>query len=155
MDPDFTQWEKLRFEALKASEGHQYMKAAQLNEEMFRINESDTKANYNAGLNYVRVNRPLKVLEILNQFDQRCRDMNKNFSWADVRFAEAYFKLGMYDMTRLKKSFIAFPHMINPGLMPTCSCPFPGSKSINQMAPFFKGRILLVLQDLQLDLLQP
>jgi len=113
LEPSLTEWEKLRFGAIKASKNHQWLKAAELNAKLFEMDKSFGNANYNAGLLYLRANMPRKLVNILEDFDEKYRYMNDDFSWREIVLADGYYLLEEYEkVTEIFKNY-PFPKMMD------------------------------------------
>ena len=96
-DFELTKWESLRISALKARQNFDYLKSAQLNEEMYRMDPSDDIAMYNAGSRYLQANYPEKAIEILTSFDSRYGLITGRNCWEENRLAQAYIRLDRYE----------------------------------------------------------
>jgi len=92
-----TKWESLRIDALTASNNFEVLKAARINEEMYRMDASDDNANYNAGSRYTQANYARKAIEIFNELDSIYNDDQGQTSWPEARKALAYNRLGEYE----------------------------------------------------------
>lgn len=83
--------------AANASENGDWLKAAQLYEQLYLKDLSNKKWNYETGTNYLKANYPQKALDILNQFDKKKEDKTREFNGRIARIAKAYYQLGAYE----------------------------------------------------------
>ena len=113
LNPSLTEWEELRLGAIKASKNNEYVKAAELNARMYEMDKSYDNGNYNAGLLYLRANMPRKLVNILEDFDQKYRSMNDDFAWREIVLADGYYLLEDYEkVTEVFKNY-PFPKMMD------------------------------------------
>ena len=82
-------------EASAASEKGEWLKAAQLYEQLYIKEPSNEELNYQAGTNYLRANYPKKALAILMGFEKRHQDTTSQFNGRIARIAKAYYQLGL------------------------------------------------------------
>ncbi len=109
-NPPLTKWEKLRLAAIKESN---FLKRAQINEQMYNMDASDASGNFNAALNYLFANRPQKTVTLLEGFDSLFRDFEGDYSWREARLSQAYLMLGQYDkIIEIAESY-PFPKMLH------------------------------------------
>ena len=99
MDPPFTKWEKLRFEAIKSGgfNNEERLKAAQLNEKLFLMDPSDEAVNTNASYMYLGLNRPGKAIDLLSQLDPIYLAPDEQYPLREIRYVESYYLLEQYD----------------------------------------------------------
>lgn len=91
-EEQLTRWEQLRLASL-IERNRNLLRAAQLNEERYRMDSSDANACYNAAQCYSDANYPQKAIDILMSFDQRYRktDSPLEVDWWKSKLATAYF----------------------------------------------------------------
>ncbi|MEL6924265.1 MAG: adenylate/guanylate cyclase domain-containing protein, partial [Bacteroidota bacterium] len=94
----FSNWEKLKFNALTAMEKGQYLEAALMQERLYAMDRSDAGANYNAAFLYNNANQPGKALELLNDIDERyLGEQEMAISWRGTQKAFAHYRLQQYE----------------------------------------------------------
>ena len=79
--------------ASKASNNGEWLKAAQLFEQLYLQELSNEELNYQTGTNYLRANKPRKALAILSNFDNKHQDSTNEFNGRQARIAKAYYKI--------------------------------------------------------------
>lgn len=79
-----------------ASKNGQWLKAAQLYEQLYKKDPSDEQLNYETGTNYLRANFPYKAISILRDFDNKFEDTTAAFNGRTARIAKAYYQLQQY-----------------------------------------------------------
>ena len=93
---NFTNWELLRYEYLKARDKGQWLKAAQLAKERYQLDKNDEVANSNAGSKYIYANQPKEGIEILNDFNDQFLQKDQKIGLREGYKAMGYFRLGKY-----------------------------------------------------------
>ena len=93
----FTPWETLRFQELKAIRERDWSTVAKIAERMYQMDASDQEALHNAIIAYNYINYPSKSLELINSFDtiylnQQLREL----SWLETDQIFPNFQLGNY-----------------------------------------------------------
>jgi len=88
--------ERLHTLAERASKKGEWLKAAQLYEELYLKEPSNEAANYETGTNYLKANYPKKALAILNSFDNSKNDTTAAFNGRIARIAKARYQLNQY-----------------------------------------------------------
>jgi len=82
--------------AEKASKNGEWLKAAQLYEQLSEAEPTQEEWNYQTGTNYLKANHPQKALKILTSFDKRNSKIGK-FNGRIARIAKAHYQLGEYE----------------------------------------------------------
>ena len=92
---DFTNWERLRFESIRASnrDNSNWLEAARLNEQLFELDPRDENANYNGAHFYQLANYPKKAVELLRKLEPHYN--NKHYLRL-TRELESLYMLGDY-----------------------------------------------------------
>ncbi len=79
-----------------ASKNGEWLKAAQLYEQLYQAEPANEAWNYQTGTNYLKANYPQKALKILTSFDKNNSKKGK-FNGRIARIAKAYYQLGEYE----------------------------------------------------------
>lgn len=74
----------------------EWLKAAQLYEQLFEESPREESLNYEASTNYLKANYPKKALQLLINFDSKYQDKTSAFNGRIARIAKAYYQLGQY-----------------------------------------------------------
>ncbi|MDX1478562.1 MAG: adenylate/guanylate cyclase domain-containing protein [Saprospiraceae bacterium] len=108
----FTTWESLSFDIIRAMEERNFLLVAQLSERRFAMDQSDHAANSNAASFYGWTNRPGKALEVYNRFDERLLGEETSvLSWRETCNAFSLYLLGRYlEVAEVATSY-AYPKM--------------------------------------------
>lgn len=83
--------------AATASKNGEWLKAAQLYEQLYQKDHSNEEWNYETGTNYLKANYPQKALNILNHFDRKNEDKTSAFNGRIARIAKANYQLEAYE----------------------------------------------------------
>ena len=94
--PDLTKWERLRWRASETAHEGDLLKAALLYEQLYQMDKSDANTNYNVGVLFWFANYPEKALSVLNDFDPRFRNRNKEISYMEWLIASIYNDIGAH-----------------------------------------------------------
>ena len=94
---NFTEWEKLRYEAQTARFDCDFAQAADYAKRRFEMDPSDIIATNNAAENHLMRNDPYQALSILNDVDLRLRDMDILASNREFFIACSHYILGEYE----------------------------------------------------------
>ncbi len=76
----------------------EWLKAAQLYEELYQQAPNNEEINYETGTNYLKANYPHKALTILMNFDKTHQDTSAEFNGRIARMAKAYYQLRQYQV---------------------------------------------------------
>ncbi len=109
-NPTLTKWEKLRLAAVKELN---FLKRAQINEQMYNMDASYDSGNFNAAVNYLFSNRPQKTVALLEGFDTQFRDFEVEYAAREGWLSLAYSLLGKYDKVIEIAENYSFPKMLN------------------------------------------
>ena len=82
--------------ALMAEENGEWLKAAQLYEQLFHQDSSNAEANYHAGTCYLKANYPREALKILNSIDPQHRKKKGDINEAEARIAKGHYMTRQY-----------------------------------------------------------
>ena len=82
--------------AKAASKSGEWLKAAQLFEQLYQKDPNNEGWNYETGTNYLKANYPQKALEILNHFKIKKENESKAFNGRIARIAKAHYQIGAY-----------------------------------------------------------
>ncbi len=96
IQPNFTEWEALRFEHKKAELADNHLEAGHLAQKRYLLDPSDLTANNNAALSFLIANHPQKALNVLLAYDNRLRNMDRLGSATENWLTKAYLLLGDY-----------------------------------------------------------
>ncbi len=97
--------------AAKASKNGEWLKAAQLYEQLYLQALDKEEWNYQAGTNYLRANKPNKALDILNNFDKKYQVADHDFNGRIARIAKAYYKMGNFKKVETVVENYSYPKM--------------------------------------------
>jgi len=97
--------------ASTASKNGEWLKAAQLYEQLYIQNPTKEELNYQTGTNYLRANYPNKALSILTSFDKRHQDTTTEFNGRMARIAKAYYQLGDFQKIETVVKNYKYPKM--------------------------------------------
>ena len=94
----FSKFERLSYRVLQSNRAFDYLSSAQASEEIFAMDPSDLKSNYNAAYFYYLSNRPRNSLEALKRLDPRLLDSTDfSVSWRLSLEAVCHQRLKQYD----------------------------------------------------------
>lgn len=96
IQPNFTEWERLRFEYLKQVLADNHLEAGHLAKKRYSLDPSDKIANNNAALSFLIANHPQKALNVLLAYDNRLRNRDRQRSSTENWLTKAYLLLGDY-----------------------------------------------------------
>lgn len=94
-----------------ASKNGEWLKAAQLYEQLYQESPNNEEWNYEAGTNYLRANYPQKALKIFNDFDIKKEKKSKEFNGRIARIAKAYYQIGAYQKIETLVKNYDYPKM--------------------------------------------
>lgn len=95
---DFTKWQKVDFDQLKARKVFDWLTAAQLSELQLKLDPSNFNALYNAVGLYNYANHPQKALDLIEQGDNFLKPpANPQLNWAVVYEVYTNYRLGNYN----------------------------------------------------------
>ena len=96
IQPNFNEWERLRFEYFKQTLAGNHLEAGHLGRKRYLLDPSDGSANNNAALSFLQANHPQKALDVLLAYDVRYRNMDDLRSSRENWLTTAYILLGDY-----------------------------------------------------------
>ena len=109
--PQSLSLEALEGNANSAKKLGEWLKAAQLFEKYYQLDDTNERANYEAGTNYLKANYPKKALAVLNIFTKTPQDTLAEFNGRPARIAKAYYKIKQFREVIKAVDNYAYPKM--------------------------------------------
>jgi len=99
----------LAADATYATQIGDWQKAAKLCEERYQLDPKNADANYLAATNYLKLNAPIKALQILKNYQPSDDYFQKKISWREARLAKAYYMTGQFQKVLEVVEAYSFP----------------------------------------------
>ena len=94
----FSDWERLKYKSLQGYKNHDFLLSANVNAQMYEMDNSDIGAATAASYYYNLANYPDKSLEILDGIDFRLVEEGQfSVDWNDAQKAHAFYQLERYE----------------------------------------------------------
>ena len=106
-----TQYDKINFEYLVASHKGDNLKAAEIAAQLYEMDKSSSRFNFNAGSRFIISKHPARGLKIMNDLDERFIKKDRAISWREGWMSGGYFQLKEFEKIIELAENYEFPKM--------------------------------------------